>query len=135
MNTETKSIYHRITENVLFSNVERPQTKSAVEAVLLKIGNHDKTDLNLLESLEFCAPDNQSRFTVIPRGEYPIVLLSPSIEEMEGVEAEHCTARAFAEGIAMAKGTSKNKLTGEIDRMLRSWDYPVESRGAVGASA
>jgi hypothetical protein len=135
MNKEIRSIYHRITENQLFAP-ERLQTKTAVETVLAKIGDSlDKTDLNLLETLEICAPAGQPLFLTIPRGEHPVVLLSSEIENVEGPEAEHCTARAFAEGIATAKNVGKSKIPGEVDRMLRAWNYPVATKGeaAVGA--
>ncbi|SRR6266404_3310207 len=130
---ETKTIdrlYNRITSAVLFSP-ERHHTKQAVETVLTKIGGKlDRTDFNALENLEFCAPNDKPLFTVL-KSENPVVYLSPGIEQIDNLQAENWTARAFAEGIAMAKGTIKSKIAHEVDTMLATWNYPAAERTAT----
>jgi len=136
MNNQGTKIYNKLTSGAMF-DPSRHHTKQAVETVLAKIGvGLEKVDIDALETLEVCAPDGGPLFTTIPRGENPVVYLSPGIETVGNVEAEYWTARAFAEGIATAKGFSKSKITGEVNRILQAWDYPVATaRGEAAVSA
>lgn len=131
---ETKSITNltiKITSGTLF-NPERHRTKQAVETVLSKIGgNLDRTNFDALENLEFCAPSDKPLFTVLSSSEKPVVYLSPGIESIDNIQAENWAARAFAEGIATAKGVAKTKIVHEVNQMLQAWDYPTEERTAT----